>query len=89
MTKVPVVDSPRLFCDLYCLQPGQSQKVHAHADADKIYVIQRGQLTLVIDDQERPLSAGELAHAAPGVAHGVRNDSNDDAVCLVFMTPRP
>lgn len=89
MAKVSVVDTPRMFCDLYCLQPGQAQKVHAHADADKIYVVQRGAPTLIMGDEERVLSAGELAYAAPGVPHGVRNDSDDEAVCLVFMTPRP
>jgi len=44
---------------------------------------------LVIGDEERVLSPGELAYAAPGVAHGVRNDTDAEAVCLVLMPPAP
>jgi quercetin dioxygenase-like cupin family protein len=89
MAKVGLVDSPRMFCDLYCLLPGQMQKVHAHADSDKVYYIVNGAPTLIIGDEERVLSPGEVAYAAPGVTHGVRNDTDTEAVCLVFMTPRP
>jgi len=89
MAKVGLVDSPRMFCDLYCLLPGQEQKVHAHADADKVYYVVEGAPTIVIGDQERCLAPGEVAYAAPGVIHGVRNDSDTNVVCLVFMTPKP
>ncbi|MDQ6959806.1 MAG: cupin domain-containing protein [Mariprofundaceae bacterium] len=89
MTKVGLVDSPRMFCDLYCLLPGQAQKVHAHADSDKVYYVIEGTPTLVIGDEERVLSPGDLAYAEPGVEHGVRNDADAEAICLVFMTPRP
>ena len=37
MKKVNLFESPRFFCDLYCLRPGQEQKVHSHADNDKIF----------------------------------------------------
>ena len=89
MTKVGLVDSPRMFCDLYCLLPGQEQRVHAHADSDKVYYVLEGAPTIVIGDEERRLAPGGIAHAAPGIRHGVRNDSDTGAVCLVFMTPGP
>jgi len=89
MAKAGLVDSPRMFCDLYCLLPGQAQKVHAHAESDKVYYVIEGAPTLVIGDEERVLSPGELAYAEPGVAHGVRNDTDAEAVCLVFMSPPP
>ena len=37
MNKVNLYESHRLFCDVYCLRPGQEQKVHDHADNDKVY----------------------------------------------------
>lgn len=89
MAKVGLVDSPRMFCDLYCLLPGQAQKVHAHAGSDKVYYVVEGAPTLTIGDDQRRLAPGELAYAAPGVAHGVRNETDRRAVCLVFMAPRP
>ena len=39
MQKVPVFDSPKYFCDLYCLKPGQDQRIHSHAESDKIYYV--------------------------------------------------
>ncbi len=89
MAKVGLCGSSRMFCDLYCLLPGQAQKVHSHAESDKIYYVVEGSPTLIIGDEERVLSTGEVAYAKPGVPHGVRNDSDEDVVCLVFMTPRP
>jgi quercetin dioxygenase-like cupin family protein len=89
MAKVGLCDSSRMFCDLYCLLPGQAQKVHSHAESDKVYYVIEGTPTLIIGEEERELSAGELAYAAPGVPHGVRNDSDNEVTCLVFMTPRP
>ncbi|MES0371710.1 MAG: cupin domain-containing protein [Mariprofundaceae bacterium] len=89
MAKVGLCDSSRMFCDLYCLLPGQAQKVHSHSESDKIYYVIEGAPTLIIGEEERELSEGEVAYAAPGVPHGVRNDSDKQVVCLVFMTPRP
>jgi len=89
MVKVGLVDSPQMFCDLYCLLPGQAQKVHAHAESDKVYYVVNGTPTLIIGDEERVLAPGEIAYAAPGVVHGVRNDTDAESICLVFMTPRP
>jgi hypothetical protein len=42
MKKNSLFDSPHLFYDLYCLLPGQHQKVHAHESSDKIYYVLEG-----------------------------------------------
>ena len=41
--KVNLFDTERMFCDIYCFEPGQEQAPHKHADNDKIYYV------LVID----------------------------------------
>ena len=89
MQKVGVFETPRMFCDLYCLKPGQAQKVHAHADADKVYFVLEGTATVVLGETETtvPPHTGTLAPA--GVPHGVRNDGDENVVCLVFMAPNP
>jgi mannose-6-phosphate isomerase-like protein (cupin superfamily) len=89
MQKSPLFDSPRCFCDLYCLKPGQDQRIHSHADSDKIYFVLRGAGLFHIAGEERELSDGQIVMAKPGEAHGVTNTSNVDLVLLVFMTPRP
>ena len=89
MQKLSVFESPKYFCDLYCLKPGQDQRIHSHADSDKIYFVLRGKGLFHIAGEERELEEGETVIARPGQAHGVKNSSAEDLVLLVFMTPRP
>jgi len=89
MQKIPLFDSPRCFCDLYCLKPGQNQRIHSHAESDKIYFVLRGAGWFHIGGSEQELAAGQAVAAMPGQAHGVENRSSEDLIVLVFMTPRP
>ena len=89
MQKIPLFDSEKYFCDLYCLKPGQDQRIHSHAESDKIYFVLRGKGTFHIAGLEKELGPDEIVVARPGEPHGVRNATNDDLVLLVFMTPRP
>jgi mannose-6-phosphate isomerase-like protein (cupin superfamily) len=89
MQKIPLFDSAKYFCDLYCLKPGQDQRIHSHPESDKIYFVLRGKGTFHIAGEEKELGPDEIVVARPGEAHGVRNAGSDDLVLLVFMTPRP
>ena len=89
MQKVQLFDSAQYFCDLYCLKPGQDQRIHSHAESDKIYFVLRGKGRFHIAGEERELSSGEAVIAKPGQDHGVMNSAVEDLVLLVFMTPRP
>ena len=89
MQKIPLFDSTKYFCDLYCLKPGQDQRIHSHAESDKIYFVLRGRGLFHIGSEERELGTGEAVVARPGEPHGVRNGSSEDLVLLVFMTPKP
>jgi quercetin dioxygenase-like cupin family protein len=89
MQKLPLFDSAKYFCDLYCLRPGQDQRIHSHSESDKIYFVLRGRGLFHIAGEERELVEGETVVARPGQDHGVKNSSTEDLVLLVFMTPRP
>ena len=89
MQKIPLFDSARYFCDLYCLKPGQDQRIHSHDESDKIYVVLRGKGVVHIAGEERELDTGEAVVAKPRQPHGVKNNTDQDLVLLVFMTPRP
>jgi len=89
MQKVNLYESAQLFCDVYCLLPGQSQKAHTHADNDKIYHVLEGVCDVQIGDQTQSLEAGELAVAPASVIHGVTNNSDSPASILVIMAPHP
>ena len=87
--KNALFESPRLFYDLYCLLPGQSQKVHAHEDSDKVYYVLEGTGRFTVDDDERDLPQGHAVMAPAGDPHGVRNETQENLVILVTMAPRP
>ena len=89
MQKVPLFDSTKYFCDLYCLKPGQDQRIHSHKEADKIYFVLQGRGVFHIAGEEKELGAGEAVVARPGQDHGVKNSAVEDLVLLVFMSPRP
>ena len=89
MQKVNLFESPRMFCDIYGLEPGQSQKVHSHDDNDKIYYVVEGAGLFTIGREARHLQAGEIVCAFSGEPHGVENTSSERLICLVFMAPHP
>ena len=89
MQKLPVFDSPKYFCDLYCLKPGQDQRIHTHAESDKIYFVVRRRGRFHIAGEEKELAVGEAVIARPEQDHGVKNFGDEDLVLLVFMMPRP
>jgi mannose-6-phosphate isomerase-like protein (cupin superfamily) len=89
MKKNAIFDSPHLFYDAYCLLPGQSQKVHAHESADKIYYVLRGTGNFTVGEEERDLGEGHAVIARAGESHGVRNETQEDLIVLVTMAPRP
>lgn len=89
MQKVSLLETENLFCDLYCLQPGQAQKPHSHSGADKIYYGLEGVATVQIGGEEQPLAPGQIILAHSGVVHGVRNASEGAVTLLVIMAPNP
>jgi quercetin dioxygenase-like cupin family protein len=89
MQKVSLFDTANCFCDLYCLSPGQSQKAHSHAGADKIYYVLEGDATIQVGDEEQVLGPGRIVLAPSEVVHGVRNASSQRLSLLVFMAPNP
>ena len=89
MQKVPLFGSDKYFCDLYCLEPDQEQRIHSHAESDKIYYVISGRGLFHIAGEERDLGVGQTVIARPNEDHGVRNASEENLVLLVFMTPRP
>ena len=89
MAKIALASTPRAQVDLYCLEPGQSQKVHAHDGQDKVYVVLEGRGRFTLDGADQALEAGEALVAAAGSQHGVVNDSGKRLLVLVLMAPPP
>jgi quercetin dioxygenase-like cupin family protein len=78
----------RLFVGLNCFEPGQAQKVHAHAGADKFYYVCSGRARLTVADETREVGPGEIVWAPAGVPHGVE-EALERTVLLVGIAPPP
>ena len=89
LKKVGLFETERFFLDLYCLEPGQSQKPHAHAGCDKVYLVTEGRGRFRVGDDACELAAGEAVMAGPGEVHGIENDSGARLVVLTLMAPPP
>lgn len=86
--KVNLFETDLSALDVYCLMPGQSQKLHAHKGNDKYYVIIEGRATVQIGPDIHELGPGEAALARPGVEHAISNQSDTSVVAIVFQAPK-
>ena len=89
MQKINLFQSSRMFCDIYCFEPGQKQSLHSHEGNDKIYFVLKGVGLFTVGEESRTLKEGESTWATSGEPHGVLNNSQESLVCLVFMAPHP
>jgi mannose-6-phosphate isomerase-like protein (cupin superfamily) len=89
MQKVNLFETKNFFCDVYCLEPGQEQKPHAHRGADKFYFVLEGAGTIRIGAEECRVAKHDICLAAAGLEHGVKNTSAERLILLVFMAPNP
>jgi quercetin dioxygenase-like cupin family protein len=88
MTKIDCFRSHRLLVGLNCFEPGQSQAMHTHADADKFYLVLEGKATFVVAEQEIEAGPTDLIVAPAGIPHGVAR-AHERSVVLVAMAPAP
>jgi mannose-6-phosphate isomerase-like protein (cupin superfamily) len=89
LQKLNLFSTPNFFLDVYCLEPGQAQTPHAHAGADKVYVLLEGRAVVRVGGDERALEPGEAALCPSGESHAIENRGPERAAVLVLMAPRP
>ncbi len=89
MKKNNLFTTERLFCDVYCFEPGQEQSPHAHSGSDKVYYVIEGTARIRIGADEREVGAGALALAPSDVPHAVTNPGSERLKLLVLMAPKP
>lgn len=85
--KSNLAESPRLLLGLNCLEPGQTQAAHTHADQDKFYFVVEGEGDFTVGDETRRVGQGVIAWAPAGAPHGVSNHGSARLVLLVAIAP--
>jgi quercetin dioxygenase-like cupin family protein len=78
-----------MMVGLNCLEPGQTQKIHAHDGAEKFYFVLEGCGRFTVGDEEKEAAAGSLVVAGRGIPHGVTNNGSARLSLLVVMSPPP
>lgn len=86
--KISLFETDKTALDVYCLLPGQSQKLHSHKETDKYYLILEGRAEVQIGSEVRALGPGEAALARPGVDHSIANKDSTPVVAVVFQSPK-
>ena len=89
LRKVNLFETPRFFCDVYVLRPGQAQTPHAHAASDKVYAVLSGSGAIHVGRERHDVRAGHAVLCPATSEHGVENTGADDLRLLVFMAPHP
>lgn len=85
--KSTLAESPRLLLGLNCLEPGQTQAAHTHADQDKFYFVIEGEGEFTVGDETRRAGPGVSVWAPAGATHGVTNRGDVRLVLLVGIAP--
>ncbi|HEX5386239.1 MAG TPA: cupin domain-containing protein [Gemmatimonadales bacterium] len=86
--KADLARGERLFVGLNCFEPGQSQALHAHAGADKFYLVLTGKARITVGCETQLAEAGTLVWAPAGEPHGV-DEAIERTVMLVAIAPPP
>jgi mannose-6-phosphate isomerase-like protein (cupin superfamily) len=87
MYKSTLFESQRLLLGLNCLEPGQADRAHTHAEQDKFYFVLEGEGEFTIGAEAVNAGAGMTVLAPAGITHGVENKGNQRLVILMGLTP--
>lgn len=78
-----------LLLGVNCLEPGQTQAAHDHAEQDKFYYVVEGHGRFRLGDDEQSAGPGAVVWAPAGLVHGVTNDGDTRLTLLVGIAPAP
>jgi quercetin dioxygenase-like cupin family protein len=70
-----------------CLEPNQTQPVHAHDGADKFYFVLEGSGRFTVGEEVKTVESGAVVIAPAGIPHGVTNTGVGRLSVLVAIAP--
>jgi quercetin dioxygenase-like cupin family protein len=85
--KTTLWSGEHVMMGLNCLEPGQTQAVHAHHGAEKVYFVLSGKGRFTVGNEERECGAGTLVIAPASVPHGVTNSGDERLSLLIAIAP--
>jgi quercetin dioxygenase-like cupin family protein len=80
--------SERVTITRVTVAPGATNKRHAHAASEQVWVALRGRASLLLaDPATAPFAEGDVVRFAPGDVHGLENGGTEDFVYLSVTSP--
>ena len=87
-TKSDLFRGAGLFVGLNCFEPGQAQRLHAHAGADKFYLVVSGKARITVGGTSRVVESGTIVWAPANVPHGIE-EAIERTIVLTAIAPPP
>ncbi len=72
-----------LGVSMYHLQPGQSMSLYHYEAGQEDFLVLRGECTLLVEGQERPLRQWDFVHCPPRTAHTIVTASQPALILAV------
>lgn len=70
------------------MQQGAVSPRHAHEKAEQIWLVERGEATLLLgNDETAPVKNGDVVRTPAGHVHGVVNTGSGEFIYLAITTP--
>ncbi len=85
--KATLWQGEHVMVGINCLEPNQTQPVHAHSGADKFYFVLTGRGSFTVGDEIQTIETGTVVIAPAGVPHGVTNSGSERLSLLVAIAP--
>lgn len=70
--------------NLVVMQPGQTGRIHRHERQEEVYLVLEGELSLMLEGEERVVPTGGLARVAPEVRRQLVNRRPQRLVLLAL-----
>lgn len=79
--------SEQISIALVKIVPNHSSLAHYHKNREEAYIIISGIATLVVDEVERVLKPGDIAHIPQGAVHQIFNKGQEDLIFNCICAP--
>lgn len=89
--KIAVYQTDKTMGAMWCLEPGQEVFLHAHPNADDVWVCLEGESGIYFagDGKGIPIKKGMAILAKAGQTHGMRNTGKDRFLFIGICGPVP
>ena len=66
------------------LRPGERGRIHLHHNQEEVFLVLRGELTILIEGEEQALAEGDLIRVAPGLKRQLVNAASEPLLLIAL-----